>query len=217
MESVLAVAVFVPGLMLMAYDLWRDGEMLMEPGFPDVGGDLFFGLIALMIWLPLAILFVALYPVAWVIREQLNKPDRRRWAQEASARDQEDPPGRAERQLQLAKQATENATCEGTVPFGSPVSLTEVEVVEAFLNRHARRGILRYLDCSERTLRAFARSEIDYPTLPHVTKVRLHSLAGLYAKGWARKSAAIAYAIEMERAAERERASSHLAEQMVEA
>lgn len=102
----------------------------------------------------------------------------------------------ADRHLVIARTATANATREGSIPFGAPVSRPQVLAVEQMLKG---KDILKHLACTEKALRAYSRNEVSFAQLPVKTQQRLQGLNGSYAKPWARKSATIAYALLRER------------------
>lgn len=105
----------------------------------------------------------------------------------------------AERLATIAKTANQHATRADTkspIPFGAPVSRPQIASVERYL---AKRDILKFLACTEKQLRAFSRNEISYSALPTKTQQKLRLVSEQYSKPWARKSAAIAYALLIER------------------
>ena len=115
-------------------------------------------------------------------------------------------PADLDRLPELAERATANATREATIRFGAPVSVPEIAAVDAFVKKHARSGILRYLDCTEKMLRSFSRHEISVSQLPSKTQLRLREsivltekLAQRKLELWPRKIATVLYALHLER------------------
>lgn len=101
-----------------------------------------------------------------------------------------------DRLLTLARAATDVMSRNDTIPHGAPVSRTQFTAVETHLKK---KNVLKYLACTEKTLKSYARNEISHAQLPAKTQERLSEVNASYAKPWSRKSAAIAYVVHTER------------------
>lgn len=103
----------------------------------------------------------------------------------------------------LAKRATANATRDGKIEFGQPVSVPQMTDIERYVKKHCRSGILRFLACTEKQLRQYSRNEIRLTELPDKTRARLRELSrkndSFYSKPWPRKSATSLYVLHLDR------------------
>lgn len=101
--------------------------------------------------------------------------------------------------LATARAATSNATRDGKIPFGAPVSVSQLTAVQKLVTKSCKQGIVKWLGCTEKQLRDFSQNRISHSQLPAKTQERLRTVNAAYSKPWARKSATMLYTLHKSR------------------
>jgi hypothetical protein len=89
---------------------------------------------------------------------------------------------------------------------GSDFSEAQWRLLEAYVKKHMKRGILVHLGCSESQLQRFANSKLPMSDLPDKTRERIASSVfepvyanGKSGKAWPRKTSAGLYQLQQQR------------------